>query len=139
MDDIITRDPERDPALAAALREAFPAPPEPDVAALRARISADAELPLARLRRAGKPAAAQAPAKRAVRWRPLVPLAAAAGVAGTVFALATGVPGRTDPAPRVSEADRQQVEQILNESVPDVREMVAPAGGNDALLTALGS
>ena len=112
---------ERDPALAAALRDAYGEPPEADWEALRGAVMAKAELPLARMRQARRSS------PWAVRFRALVPLAAAAGVVGTVFAL-----GVREPEPRVSAADRAQVEQILNESLPDVSELV----GSDQLLSA---
>jgi len=116
--------PDRDPRLGAALRDAYGEVPEIDFAALRGRITAQAELPLAR---AGK--------SQPRGWRPLralVPLAAAAGIAGAAFTL-------TRPAPPAvpTVADRQQVEQILNATTPDLAELVAPQG--DELLTALGS
>ncbi|HKP75513.1 MAG TPA: hypothetical protein VJT67_08210, partial [Longimicrobiaceae bacterium] len=87
-----------------------------------------AELPLARMR------LEQRKSRLPLRFRTLVPLAAAAGVVGA-FALGVQVPG-TRHQPRVSEADRAQVEQILDESMPDVGDMV---GGSDQLLTAVGS
>lgn len=115
---------ERDPALEAALRDAYGAPPEPDFGALRGAVMAKAELPLARMRRAQRnpwPA----------RFRALVPLAAAAGVVGTAFAL-----GVHQPEPRVTPADRAQVEQILNESLPAPSELV---GSEQLLSAAIGS
>jgi len=118
----------RDPALSAALRDTYGEAPEIDFAALRGAVMARAELPLARMRRE------QRKAPWPMRFRALVPLAAAAGVVGA-FALGVQAPG-TSRQPQVSEADRAQVEQILNESMPDVGEMV---GGGDQLLTAVGS
>jgi hypothetical protein len=96
---------DRDPTLAAALRGLDgDAPAEPDWSALRARLSAAAELPLARRRRA-----------RTLRrgLRAVVPLAAAAGIAAV--ALRT-LPGRE---PRLSREERAVVEEILTLSTPD--------------------
>ena len=111
---------ERDPALQAALRDAYGDPPEADWEALRGAVMAKAELPLARLRQARRSS------PWAVRFRALVPLAAAAGVVGTAFALVH------EPEPRMTPADRAQVEQILEESLPDVSELL----GSDQLLSA---
>jgi len=47
----LTRDPERDPALSAALRGAMGDVPEPDWDRLRSSVAARAELPLARDRK----------------------------------------------------------------------------------------
>jgi len=117
---------DRDPRLAAALRDAYGDPPEIDFPALRARVTAHAELPLARMRR---------PQPRG--WRPLralVPLAAAAGIAGTAFALTRP----HDPA--LTRADRQQVEQILEATTPALSDLVAPQEGSEEMLNAaLGS
>ena len=110
---------ERDPALAAALRDAYGDPPETDWDALRGAVMASAELPLARLRR---PQASPRPR----RFPALVPLAAAAGVVGIAFAL-----GVREPEPRVTAADRAQVEQILDESLPDVAELVTGQTGSE--------
>lgn len=115
---------ERDPALAAALRDAYGDPPEVDWEGLRGRITAQAELPLARMRRSGG------------GWRrplrALVPLAAAAGIAGTAFTLM-----RPAENPReLTQADRQQVEQILDASTPALSDMV---GTDELLNAALGS
>jgi hypothetical protein len=96
----------RDPALAAALHDAAGAPaPGVDWDALRARISADAQMPLARRRQSRR---------TAVRLRALLPLAAAAGVAG--LALAT-IPDRTPPA--VTPQERTEIQAALRESLPD--------------------
>jgi hypothetical protein len=119
-------DPGRDPALAAALRDAYGDPPEADWNALHGAVMARAELPLARLRRPRK-------SPWQVRFRALVPLAAAAGVVGTAFALGVREPVHE---PRVTAADRAQVEQILNESMPDVTELVAGQTGSEQLLNA---
>jgi len=117
---------ERDPRLAAALRDSYGDVPEIDFAALHARITAQAELPLARMRKT-----------QPRGWRPLralVPLAAAAGIAGTALVL-------TRPQEKaLTQADRQQVEQILNATTPALSDLVAPQGGSDELLNAaLGS
>jgi hypothetical protein len=115
---------DRDPRLADALRDTYGDPPEIDWNALRGRVAAQAELPLARMR--------HAPPRR---WRPLralVPLAAAAGIAGTAFTLT-----RPQEKP-LTQADRQQVEQILDATTPALSELVDP-GGEAALSAALGS
>lgn len=119
-----TEDVERDPALQAALRGAYGDPPEADWDALRGAVMARAELPLARMRRTRR-------SPWQTRFRALVPLAAAAGVVGTAFAL-----GVHQPEPRVTAADRAQVELILNESLPDVSELVASQAGSEQLLDA---
>jgi hypothetical protein len=119
-----TEDVERDPALQAALRGAYGDPPEADWNALRGAVMARAELPLARMRRTRR-------SPWQARFRALVPLAAAAGVVGTAFAL-----GVQQPEPRVTAADRAQVEQILNESLPDVSDLVAGQAGSEQLLNA---
>ncbi|HEY7767550.1 hypothetical protein [Longimicrobium sp.] len=96
----------RDPALAAALHDAAVASaPEVDWDALRARISADARMPLARRRQSRR---------TAVRLRALLPLAAAAGVAG--LALAT-IPDRSPPG--VTPQERTEIQAALRESLPD--------------------
>jgi hypothetical protein len=96
----------RDPTLASALHDAVKAPaPEVDWEALRARISADARMPLARRRQSRR---------TAVRLRALLPLAAAAGVAG--LALAT-LPDRRPPA--VTPQERTEIQAALRESLPD--------------------
>ena len=118
----------RDPVLTAALRDAYGDPPEADWDALRGAVMARAELPLARMRRTPR-------SPWQTRFRALIPLAAAAGVVGTAFAL-----GVHQPEPRVTAADRAQVEQILDESLPDVSELVAgPAGSEQLLNAAIGS
>jgi len=118
----------RDPALEAALRGAYGDPPEADWDALRGAVLARAELPLAGLRRKQR-------SPWQARFRALVPLAAAAGVVATAVAL-----GVHEPQPRVTAADRAQVELILNESLPDVSELVSGQAGSEQLLdAALGS
>ena len=114
----------RDPALEAALRDAYGDPPEADWDALRGAVLAQAELPLARLRRTRR-------TPLQARFRALVPLAAAAGVVATAVAL-----GVHEPQPRVTAADRAQVEQILNESLPDPADMI---GSEQLLNAAIGS
>ena len=126
------RDPERDGELVGALRGAYGPVPEIDFDRLRAGVMAQAELPLARMRRERRGALGG-------RFRSLVPLAAAAGIAGTALAL-TFHPGRGDHPRELSAADRQQVEQILNESVPDLGELVSgQSGGEELLNAAIGS
>jgi hypothetical protein len=135
MMETFTHDPGRDPALSAALRDAYGPVPEPDLARMRGALMERAELPLARLRREQR--AQPQPVRR--RFRSLVPFAAAAGVAG--LALALGVHPPAAPHGReVSAADRAQVEQILNESLPSPGEMLAGQGaGEDLLNAAIGS
>ena len=124
-------DPERDPVLAGALRDAYGPVPEIDFGRLRGSILAQAEMPLARARREQR-------ARPAPRFRAWVPLAAAAGVAGIAFALT--VRPVADRPRHVSEADRQQVEQILDESVPDLSQLVSgQTGGDEMLNAAIGS
>ena len=114
---------DRDPALELALRDACGDPPEADWNALRGAVLAKAELPLARLRRTRR-------TPWQGRFRALVPLAAA-GVVATAFAL-----GVHEPRPRVTAADRAQVEQILNESLPEPSELI---GSEQLLSAAIGS
>jgi hypothetical protein len=123
--------PGRDPELGAALRGAYGEVPEVDFDALRGSIVAQAELPLARARRAQQRRPWQG------RFRSLVPLAAAAGIAGAALAVGVGpLAHRSHP----TEHDRQQVEQILNESLPDVGDLVSGQAGSDAVLQgAIGS
>jgi hypothetical protein len=95
---------ERDPALAAALRRMDGDAPAMDWDALRARVTAQAELPLARRRRT-----------LSIRrgFRAIVPLAAAAGIAAVALG---GLPGREPP---LSQEERAVVEEILTLSTPD--------------------
>lgn len=94
----------RDPGLARALAGLDGEPPAVEWDALRVRVAAQAELPLARRRRS-----------RALHRgvRALVPLAAAAGIAAVT--LTSRQP--TDPA--LSPEDQAVVEEILSLSVPD--------------------
>lgn len=95
---------DRDPALAAALRGLEGAADPPDWGALHARLSAAAQLPLARRRRA-----------RSLRrgLRAVVPLAAAAGIA------AVALRALPDGEPRLSQEERAVVDEILTLSTPD--------------------
>jgi hypothetical protein len=113
----------RDPVLGAALRDLYGEVPPPDLGALRARVAADAGLPLARRRRA-------APLSR--RLRAVLPLAAAAGIAAV--ALAT-LPGRR---PALSQAEAAVVEEILDLSVPgEVGALMSGEAADQALLEAV--
>jgi hypothetical protein len=113
----------RDPVLGAALRDLYGEVPPPDLDALRARVAADAGLPLARRRRA-------APLSR--RLRAVLPLAAAAGIAAV--ALAT-LPGRR---PALSQAEAAVVEEILDLSVPgEVGALMSGEAADQALLEAV--
>jgi hypothetical protein len=114
---------ERDPVLADALRGAGDEPPAVDWDALRGRVSAGAQLPLAR-RRHGRAAG------RGLRV--LLPLAAAAGIAAVAV---TAVPDR---APALSRADQALVEEILDLSVPgEVGALMAGDAADRALLKAV--
>lgn len=119
MDDEMTRD----PVLGAALRDLRGDVPEPDWDALRARMAADAELPLARRRRARD-------LRR--RLRTVLPLAAAAGIAAVAL---TTVPDRR---PALSRADEAVVEEILDLSVPgEVGALMTGQAADEALLEAV--
>ncbi|HEU0015723.1 MAG TPA: hypothetical protein VFQ45_18745 [Longimicrobium sp.] len=114
---------DRDPALEAALRGLDGPAPAVDWDALRGRVAAAAELPLARRRRA--------PRRPGVRV--LVPLAAAAAVAG--LALGTPYGGGARPLP---EQEQRVVEQILAESLPDqVGALLSGEAADQALLEAV--
>ncbi|WP_420126992.1 hypothetical protein [Longimicrobium sp.] len=113
---------DRDPALAAALRGMDDAP-EPDWSALRAQVTAAAELPLARRRRT-----------LSIRrgMRAIVPLAAAAGIA----AIALGGLERREPA--LSQEERAVVDEILTLSTPDqVGLLMTGEAAEQALLEAV--
>jgi hypothetical protein len=116
---------ERDPVLGAALRDLRGDAPAVDWDALRARVAAEAELPLARRRRA-----------RATgrRLRTVLPLAAAAGIAAIAL---TALPDRR---PSLSQADEAVVEEILELSVPgEVGALMTGEAADEALLEAVGS
>jgi hypothetical protein len=119
MDDEITRD----PMLGAALRGLRGDAPDVDWDALRARVAAEAELPLARRRRG-----------RALgrRLRTVLPLAAAAGIAAVAL---TTFPDRS---PALSRADEAVVEEILRLSVPgEVGALMTGEAADQALLEAV--
>jgi hypothetical protein len=122
----LTRDPERDAALSAALRGAMGDVPEPDWDRLRSSVAARAEMPLARRRRDARP-------RPGTRARSLLPLAAAAGVAGLAISLATL---RQEPPP-LTEADRQMVEQIVDAQLPDVDPLLSGEAAREALIEAM--
>ena len=112
----------RDSRLGDLLRGEAGAAPlgEVDWEALRGRIAAGAELPLARRRRS--PALARP-------LRVLLPLAAAAGITG----VALGGPG-TRPTP-LSPQDQAVVEAILEESLPDqVGQLITGEAADHAML-----
>ena len=94
----------RDPQLARALAGLQGDPPAVEWDALRARVAAQAELPLARRRRART-------LHRGVRA--LVPLAAAAGIAAVTLT------SRQPADPALTAEDQAVVEEILSLSVPD--------------------
>lgn len=113
----------RDPVLGAALRELEGDVPAVNWEALRARVSAGAELPLARRRRA-----------RALSrgLRAVLPLAAAAGIAAVAL---WAVPDRP---PRLSQAEQAVVEEILDLSVPgEVGALMSGEAADQALLEAV--
>lgn len=113
---------ERDPALAAALG-AMDDAPEVDWSALRARVAAQADLPLARRRRTLS-------IRRALRG--IVPLAAAAGIAAIAL---RGVPQRE---PALSREERAVVEEILTLSTPDqVGSLMTGEAAEEAMLEAV--
>ncbi|HEX8393714.1 MAG TPA: hypothetical protein VF665_15345 [Longimicrobium sp.] len=112
---------ERDPLLSAALRDAAGPAPEPDWDALRGRIAARAELPLARRR-----AAVRAPARRAVRA--LLPLAAAAGIAGVAWT------ALTPRSPVLTPAERSEIDAAVREGLPDQVHLLLTGEAADAAL-----
>jgi hypothetical protein len=114
----------RDPELGAALRALRADAPEPDWGALRARLAVEAELPLARRRRARS-------VSRALRT--VLPLAAAAGIAALAL---TALPARDDG--RLRQADEAMVEEILDLSVPEqVGALLTGEAADRALLDAV--
>ena len=96
-------DPERDWEPGTLLRESAEQPPAVDWDALRGRITAAAELPLARQRRARRHPLAPL-------LRTLLPLAAAAGVAGAYVSLRPAQPSLDDQA---------MIEQMVEASLPE--------------------
>jgi hypothetical protein len=114
---------QRDPALAAALRGMDGDAPAMDWDALRARVTAEAELPLARRRRTFS-------MRRGLRA--IVPLAAAAGIAAIALG---GLPGREPP---LSQEERAVVDEILTLSTPDqVGLLMAGEAAEQAMLEAV--
>jgi hypothetical protein len=112
-----------DPALAAALRGMDADAPAMDWDALRARVTAQAALPLARRRRA-----------LALRrgMRAVLPLAAAAGIAAVAL---RGLPGRD---PGLSQEARAEVEEILTLSTPaQVGSLMTGEAAEQAMLEAV--
>lgn len=138
------RDPERDPALGAALRRAGGEPPfdEVDWAGLRGRIAAGAELPLARLRR--EPVAAPSPSRarpaRVGGWRRVVPVAAAACVGAVALAgTLRFLPGAAADSSAVALPPQEAVlvEEIVSASLPDgFAALLSGEAAADALLEA---
>jgi hypothetical protein len=114
---------QRDPALAAALRGLDGDAPATDWDALRARVTAQAELPLARRRRTLS-------FRRGLRA--VVPLAAAAGIAAVALG---GLPGREPP---LSQEERAVVDEILTLSTPDqVGSLMTGEAAEQAMLEAV--
>jgi hypothetical protein len=115
-----SREPERDPELGGLLREIAGPQPSVDWEALRGRITASAELPLARARRARR--GTVSPLMRA-----LLPLAAAAGLAGAYVALR--------PAPGLDAGERAMVDQMVEASLPEsVDQLITGEAAQGALL-----
>ena len=112
-----------DPRLAAALRALDGPPADPDWDALRARLTAGAQLPLARRRRA-------LTVRRGLRA--VVPLAAAAGIA------AVALRGGSADEPQLSHEERAVVEEIITLSTPDpVASLMTGEAAEQALLQAV--
>lgn len=135
MDDL-TPTPQRDPQLAALLRAAEPEPPleAVDWAAMRARLSQRAELPLA----ARRAEARTRTAVRRPRW--LVPLAAAASVAVAVLAgRAAMAPAPADPGAVAVDSSRAHpaVDVLVDGAVAEqVDDLISGQADADALLLA---
>ena len=121
------RDPDRDDALGAALRGALGEVPEPDWGRLRASIAARAELPLARRRRQGSGFG------RWGRVRALVPLAAAAGIAGAALAITTARPSSPPP---LSAEEQRMLQQIVEAPFSDADPLLTGETAREALLEA---
>jgi|GEM_PF-1949357 len=122
-----TPDLTRDPALSAALRGAMGDAPEPDWDRLRSSVAARAEMPLARRRREARP-------RPWTRARSLLPLAAAAGIAGLAISLATPRPANPPP---LTDADRRMVEQIVDAQLSDVDPLLSGEAAREALIEAM--
>jgi hypothetical protein len=115
----LDHDPERDESLAALLRDAAEPVPAMDWDAMRTRIAAAAELPLARARRRAQP-------RRGSLLRALLPLAAAAGIAGGYVALR--------PAPS-RDGDQAMVDEMVAASLPEtVDQLISGEAAQGALL-----
>jgi hypothetical protein len=117
----------RDPELAATLRGALGDVPEPDWDRLRASVAARAELPLARRRRGGRVLGLSG------RVRTLVPLAAAAGIAGAALAVTLGPSRQTAP---LTPDEVQAMEAIVDHSLQDVNALVTGEVAREQLLDA---
>jgi hypothetical protein len=117
----------RDPELAAALRGALGDVPEPDWDRLRASVAGRAELPLARRRRGRRGPGLSG------RVRTLIPLAAAAGIAGAALALTLDPSRQTAP---LSAAEVQAMEAIVDQSLQDVNALVTGEVAREQLLDA---
>lgn len=112
-------DPERDESLAALLRDAADPVPAMDWDAMRSRITAAAELPLAQARRRHQP-------RRGSLLRALLPLAAAAGIAGGYIALRPGP---------VADGDQALVDEMVEASLPEtVDQLISGEAAQGALL-----
>jgi hypothetical protein len=127
----ISRDPPRDPRIAAWLAGANVEPVEADAAGLYAAIMARAQLPLARLRRPPQWWEYMA------SWsRPALPVAIAAGLALAFLVGSLPVPG-PGPAPMLAAESLPPLEDVLTYSVPDdeYNLLMAGAGDTDPLLS----
>jgi hypothetical protein len=116
-----THDPERDETLSALLRDAAGPPPSVDWEALHDRITAAAELPLRQALRDRR----RRP--RVPLLRALLPLAAAAGLAGAYVALR--------PADDLTPGDQAMVDQMVEASLPEsVDQLITGEAAQGALL-----
>ena len=139
--DEMTREPQRDPRLAAALRAAEPEPPADavDFAAMRARLAARAELPLAARRVSAR---GEAATRARPRW--LVPVAAAASVAVALLAGRAALGPTPEPGhPAVAAVDTAlpalppSLDELVEGAVPDgVDALISGQADADALLLA---
>lgn len=135
IDETTTRDPERDPVLGAALRDLMGDVPEREVDwdAMRARIAASAELPLARMRPRSR-------WRGSATARVLVPLAAAAGIAALAVTgpIRSGVVGGGPSGDSIAAAPpAPTVDELVEAAVPEqVGDLISGQADREALLSA---